>query len=224
VRENGNAGVVVAFHLDRLVALATRHGCAIELVPQVGDFVAAGGPLFRIHGGGEGIADGELRRAVLLGRERTTEQDPGFAFRIIVDIAEKALSPAINDPTTGVLAIDQLQCLLQEVGQRDLSAGTVRDREGEVRLIYRTPNWEDFVALAVTEIRQYGGSSVQIARRMRSMLASLMASVPAPRAAVLQEQLDLLRAGVEKSFYDPRDRLSAEVADSLGLGGVLSPG
>jgi uncharacterized membrane protein len=150
------------------------------------------------------------------------EQDPAFAFRIIVDIADKALSPAINDPTTGVLAIDQIQCLLQEVGERDLSTGTVTDDRGQVRLVYRTPNWQDFVLLAVSEIRQYGGNSVQIMRRLRAMLESLVAVLPPARAPFLQQQLDLLQVAVEKAFVDPRDRRNATHADSQGLGGASS--
>jgi len=217
----GNPGVIVAFEIDRLFALAVKHACIIELVPQVGDYVAAGAPLFRIYAGDQRIRCRELRNAIAFGRERTMEQDPAFAFRIIIDIAEKALSPAINDPTTGVLAIDQIQCLLQEVGERDLSTGTVSDEDGQIRLVYRTPDWEDFVSLAVSEIRHYGGGSLQIVRRLRSMLVSLIAVLPPARAPFLQEQLDLLRAAVEKAFYDPWDRVHAEVADPQGLGGVL---
>ena len=101
------------------------------------------------------------------------EQDPAFAFRIIVDIASKGLSPAINDPTTAVLAIDQIHHLLRSVGGRHLDEGLAHDRSGSLRLVYRTPDWEDFVYLAVTEIRQFGGTSIQVARRLRAMLENL---------------------------------------------------
>ncbi len=215
----GVPGVLVAFDAERLLAIAVRHRCTIELVPQVGDYVPAGGVLYRVYGG-DSIKRADLRHAVALGRERTMEQDPAFAFRIIVDIAEKALSAAINDPTTGVLAIDQLQFLLQEVGERDLSTGTVCDQNGDVRLIYRTPDWQDFVLLAVSEIRQYGSNSIQIARRLRGMLEYLIATLPESRTRCLQQQMDLLRAAVEKSFFHPRDRMEAEIADLQGLGGA----
>ena len=222
VRHEGSPGVVVAFDMERLFSLALKNQCTIELVPQVGDYVPPGGPLFRIRGGGRLIHARELGHAITLGRERTMEQDPAFAFRIIVDIADKALSPAINDPTTGVLAIDQIQCLLQEVGERDLSTGTVTDDHGQVRLVYRTPDWQDFVLLAVSEIRQYGANSVQIMRRLRAMLESLVAVLPPARAPFLQQQLDLLQVAVEKAFVDPRDRRNATHADSQGLGGASS--
>ena len=84
------------------------------------------------------------------------EQDPAFAFRILVDIANKGLSPAINDPTTAVLALDQIHHLLRNVGCRCLDDGRICDATGQIRLIYRTPDWEEFVRLAVTEIRLFG--------------------------------------------------------------------
>ncbi len=94
---NQQDGAVLAFDMAGLVALAERADCVIEMVPQVGDFVAVGDPLFRVfHGKGEVLA-GALRQSVAVGQERTLEQDPAFAFRIIVDIAAKGLSPAIND-------------------------------------------------------------------------------------------------------------------------------
>ena len=217
----GRPGVVVAFDVKGLVRVAVRHKCIIELLPQVGDFVASDAPLFRIHSGGRRIRGRRLHNLIVLGQERTMEQDPAFAFRIIVDIAEKALSPAINDPTTGVLAIDQLQCLLQHVGERSLSTGIVTDDNGQVRLVYRTPNWDDFVFLTVAEIRQYGATSVQIMRRLRGMLENLIEVLPPKRAPLLRQQLDLLDAGVENAFNDPRDRALASVADTQGLGGSL---
>ena len=106
-----------------LVALSraaeTSNG-VIELVPQVGDFVAIDQPLFRLHGRAHAVDDETLRSAIEFGSERTLEQDPTFAFRIVIDIGLKALSPAINDPTTAVLAIDQLHRLLRLVGKRHL--------------------------------------------------------------------------------------------------------
>jgi uncharacterized membrane protein len=214
-------GVVLAFDVRGLAELARRAGCLIEFVPQVGEFVTRGDLLFRLYRGGEGISDRQLDQAVAIGPERTMEQDPEFAFRIIVDIAAKALSPAINDPTTAVLALDQIHRLLRAVARRQLDTGRVHDDAGVLRLAYRTPDWEDFVSLAVTEIRQFGGTSVQIARRMRAMLENLIAVAPAQRAAPLRAEFELLRRGVERDFRDPEDRARAASGDSLGVGGAL---
>jgi len=153
------------------------------------------------------------------GEERTPEQDPAFAFRILVDVACKALSPAINDPTTAVFAIDQIHHLLRQVGVRRLGTGEVRDGEGNLRVFYRSPDWDDFILLAVTEIRQYGIQSMQVVRRLRAMLENLNVIVPPERREVLREQLRLLYNGVERSFNDPQDRASARCSDLQGVGG-----
>ncbi len=212
-------GVVLAFDRKGLVSLAERYRCLIELVPEVGDFVAAGDPLFRIFEGGEDISGEGLRNSVALGQERTLEQDPMYAFRIIVDIASKALSPAINDPTTAVLAIDQIHHLLRDVGSRFLGEGRETDRNGQLRLVYRTSNWEDFVLLAVTEIRQYGRDSIQIVRRLRAMLENLIETLPARRAPLLRLELSLIEASAKRAFLDLYDQALAETGDLQGMGG-----
>jgi uncharacterized membrane protein len=212
-------GVVLAFDIRGLAALAQSADCVVELVPQVGDFVAVGDPLFRTFQGGASLSKDALLRSVALGQERTLEQDPTFAFRIMVDIANKGLSPAINDPTTAVLAIDQINHLLRTVGSRQLTEGQVCDTTGRLRLVYRTPDWEDFVHLAITEIRQFGGNSIQIARRLRAMLENLIQTLPETRIVLLREELNLLDRTAERFFPEPEDRALADVSDSQGVGG-----
>jgi uncharacterized membrane protein len=216
---NPSDGVVLAFDQQGLLFLAQSADCVIELVPQVGDHVAAGVPLFRIYRGGATLSAGALCQSVAVGQERTLEQDPTFAFRIMVDIASKALSPAINDPTTAVLVLDQVHHLLRKVGERRLDTGHVLDATGRLRLVYRTPDWEDFVLLAVTEIRHFGSESIQIARRLRAMLVNLIQTLPETRAALLRQELALLHRSAERVFSDPEDRAMAEVSDFQGVGG-----
>src|SRR5215475_13058780 len=170
VEHRGVSGIILAINLDRLVAEARKVDAIIEIVPRVGDFVAVGDPLFRLRGGAAAIDDGMLCGQVAFGRERTLEQDTTFAFRVIVDIAIKALSAAINDPTTAVLAIDQLHRLLRAVGRRHLHDDVIRDSAGNMRVLFRTPDWEDFVQLACREIRLYGADNYQVARRLRAMI------------------------------------------------------
>ncbi len=212
-------GALLAFDLGGLVSLAERADCLIELVPQVGDYVAAGDPLFRVIAGGEALTEDALRDSVALGSERTLEQDPMFAFRILVDIASRALSPAINDPTTAVLAIDQIHHLLRDVGGRHLADGWEKDAAGRVRLVYRTPSWGDFVHLAVTEIRHYGRDSIQVARRLRAMLENLIETLPERRAPLLHKELGLLERTSKRAFPDADDQALAEIGDRQGLGG-----
>ena len=160
-----------------------------------------------------------LGQRIVSGAERTTEQDPAFPLRIIVDIAAKALSPAINDPTTAVLALDQIHHLLRNLGHRKLDTGLLRDRDERLRLLYRTPDWEDFVDLAVTEIRHFGASSIQVARRLRAMLEDLIGG-PATRASTgAAGGAAAAQRSAERAFSDPDDRARAKQGDSQGLGG-----
>ncbi len=219
VLHTGGAAIVLAVDLDTLVADATHAGGIIELVPQVGDFLAEGEPLFELYGNAVSIANHRLQARVAFGAERTMEQDPIFAFRIIADIALKALSPAINDPTTGVLALDQVHRLLRVVGRRRLRSETIADRTGTPRVIYRTPNWEDFVAVSCTEIRAYGAGNVQIARRLRAMLENLIATLPARRHAALEAERRRLDLAIASLYSIAEDRELAGVPDVQGLGG-----
>jgi uncharacterized membrane protein len=212
-------GVLLACDIEGMVELGRRADCVLELVPQVGDYVARGDPLVRVYGTCAGSLAGSVRRMVAIGHERSLEQDPAFAFRIIVDIASKALSPAINDPTTAVLAIDQLQHLLGLVGRRHLDDERVHDATGLIRLFYRTPAWEDFVHLAVTEVRHYGSQSVQVSRRLRAMLESLLRVLPPQRAAALRGELELLNRSAVRSFAEPEDQTLAADSDCQGVGG-----
>jgi uncharacterized membrane protein len=223
IDHTGASGTVLAFSPADMVAIARRSDSIIALVPQVGDFIAKGDPFFRVLSEPRPVDDEAMRQCVAIGPERTMEQDPRFAFRIMVDIANKALSPAINDPTTAVLALDQIHRLLLYVGHRDLDSGEGRDADGKLRLVYGTPDWPDYVLLAVSEIRHYGKGSIQVARRLRAMLEHLIRVLPEGRRAPLRRELQLLQKSVERDFDDQMDRDMAEVSDNQGVGGSAHP-
>jgi uncharacterized membrane protein len=219
VLHQGTSAIVIAINLQALVAEAQKADGIIEFAHRVGDFVAVGEPLFWLHGGATAIDDGILRGLVAFGPERTIEQDSTFAVRVIADIGIKALSKAINDPTTAVLAIDQLHRLLRAVGKRHLHDDEVCAADGRPRLIFRTPNWSDFVELAFTEIRLYGAENPQVARRLRAMIQNLVEGLPEARHPALRRELELLNRMLEKLYLLPEDAVLARVADSQGLGG-----
>jgi len=211
--------IVLAVDSNTLLAQADKAGGIIELVPKVGDFVGRDEPLFLLHGGAAQISDQTLLGTVIFGSERTLEQDPLFAPRILVDIALKALSPAINDPTTAVLAIDQLHRLLRAAGRRKLHTDYIENPTGELRVIFRTPSWDDFVQLAFTEIRFCGANNIQIARRLRAMLVNLANTLPGTRHPALHREAELLDRTIEKFYTFEEDLALARVPDTQGLGG-----
>lgn len=219
IAHDGASAIILAENMQNLVVEAQRCDVVVAVVPRVGDFVATGDPLFQIHGDAGSIDEVRLRDAIAFGRERTLEQDATFAFRVIVDIAIKALSKAINDPTTAVLAIDQLHRLLRMVGRRHLHDEQIKDVNGRLRVISPTPNWEDFVELSCSEIRLYGTENFQVARRLRAMLLNLLETLPEWRQPALQRELDLLDQSIERLYPLGEDQAMARVPDMQGLGG-----
>lgn len=222
VRRRGTSGTFLAFGQSNLVAAANRADCLIEIVPQVGDFVSVDDTLARIYPPTADISEALINDMMAFGPERTMEQDPMFAFRIMVDIGARALSPAINDPTTAVLAIDQIHRLLRYAGFKNIETGRVSDRAGKLRLVFPTPAWDDIVDLALTELRQYGATSIQVARRTKAMLEHLIGRLPAERASALQRELATLESSIARSFPDAADQRRANFGDLQGLGGSSS--
>jgi uncharacterized membrane protein len=106
------------------------------------------------------------------------------------------------------------------IGQRHLDTGAMLDESGALGVAFHTPDWEDYVVLAVSEIRQYGRGSFQVVRRLRAMLENLLASLPADRRPPLEMQLRMLARSVERDFPDAEDREGATAADPQGLGHV----
>ena len=215
VEHRGTSAVVLAVNLEALIAEAQRTDGIIEFVPRVGDFVAVGEPLFLLRGGAAATPNRKLRGQVAWGSERTIEQDSTFAFRIIVDIAIKALSKAINDPTTAIVAIDQLHRLLRAAGKRHLHDDTVFDEAGRLRVIFPTPDWDDFVQLAYSEIRLDGAENFQVARRLRAMTENLIHTLPERRHTALRRELDLLDRALGTLHAFPEDLALARIPDTL---------
>ena len=118
----------------------------------VGDTLIEGTRMLSVYGGKADISERQLRASIRVADERTFEQDPKYPMRLLVDIAIKALSPAINDPTTAVQAIDQIEDLLRRLAKCDLETCEAVDPEGIVRVIYQVPSWNDYLTLAFDEI------------------------------------------------------------------------
>lgn len=218
-------GAIQAIDVDGLGSWAHANESLVVLRHPIGDFISAGSPLIEVYGrAAEPAADSQLRAMVALGVERTIEQDPAFAVRIMVDIAIRALSPAVNDPTTAVQVIDHLEDLLREVGQVDLSDTGAPLDDMPSGLVVPVRRWADYLTLSVTEIRQYGATSIQVVRRLRAMLEELAESVlPERREAVLSE-LARLDEAVGERWRGTADLDLAGVADRQGVGGPASGG
>jgi uncharacterized membrane protein len=209
---------VTRIDLDGLVRLASQADCSIVVDCAVGDTLLEGTRLVRVFNAKSNLLETELSKCIHVGDQRTFEQDPKYALRLLVDIAVKALSPAINDPTTAVQAIDQIEDLLVRLAKCDLETSRAFDKDGALRVVFQMPGWGDYLTLAFDEIRQYGKDSIQVMRRLRSALADLAEAVGSERAQLVNAYLEHLDQSIERSDFDPKDRAAARVEDRQGLG------
>jgi len=215
---SGKPEALQAINVKTLLALATETAAIVEVVASAGDTLIAGSCLLNVFGGNSSVKEETWKAAFETGADRTFEQDPKYALRLLVDIAIKALSPAINDPTTAVQALDQIQDHLLRLGCRRLEIGAVRDAKGALRLAIPHPSWDDFLRLAFDEIRFCGAASVQVMRRMTALISDLMAALPPERHPALEHERERLNAIVARSFADSEEQQEASVADRQGLG------
>lgn len=215
---HGRPRSIQAFDVTALLDLAKKSGAVIEMAAAVGDTVVELTPLLRVYGIGRPIAERNLLNGVEFGDERTFEQDPKYAIRLLVDIAIKALSPAINDPTTAVQSLDQIEDLLLRLGRRHLEIGRYCDSEGKLRLVAHFPTWDDLLRLAFDEICAYGATSVQVMRRMNALVADLTHAVPEERHPALRYWEKRLESTIARSFPDSEERMEASREDRQGLG------
>ncbi|MEW1637045.1 DUF2254 domain-containing protein [Streptomyces sp. NPDC093801] len=210
-------GVLQAVDVPRLVALARREGLVLHLVPRIGDYLVPGTVLFRVAGG-PAPSDADLQAALELGVERTTEQDLAFGIRQLADIASRALSPSVNDPTTAVQALDRIQVLLTAFAVQPLGRAFHRDGDGTVRLVETLPSWPDLLDLALTEARDYGIGSVQITRRVAACLDDLERLAPPDRREPVRRHRDLLEEAVHTTAATPQRAAFALHPDRQGIG------
>jgi uncharacterized membrane protein len=218
-----HSGVLSHIGYDELVDVARDGDCCLQLRPALGEFVPAGAPLFRVEGRSDQVDQDRATASVVIGLERSLADDPAYGFRLLVDIAERSLAESpFLDPTTAVQAIDRLHDCLRQLACRRFPDGTHRDRDGEVRLVVRTMDWDAYVRLAFAEIRLAGARSPQVTRRLIDALDDLLTVAPPDRRAVLVEQKDALDAAMQ-AVSGPIDVDLAAGADRQGLGTALSP-
>jgi uncharacterized membrane protein len=214
----GEPMAIAQYDVQALVELAKQAKSVIVMPLAVGDTVVEGDAILAVHGGHNTLPSTVLRRAVQLEHQRTFDQDPKYALRLLVDIAIKALSPAVNDPTTAVQALDEIEDLLRRIGTHHLEVGQVADESGVLRLIFPAPTWEDFLSLAFDEIRFYGSASLQVMRRLRAALYDLDRVVPPSRQKAIRHYIDHLDVTVKNSISDSEDLTTALQQDRQGLG------
>lgn len=187
VRWSGAAVVLQQFDVPALIRAARERDCTIAFGVVPGTTVSQGTELARVTPGG--LSEGQLRVALVTGVERTFDQDPELPFRLLADIALRALSPAVNDPATAVEALDRLEDLLTRLAGRELDIGRFDDDAGRLRVTIPVPGWEQFVRTAVDDVLCAAAGSPMALRRVRDLLRRLVERAPESRRALVRDRL-----------------------------------
>ncbi|MET9588469.1 DUF2254 domain-containing protein [Streptomyces sp. NPDC006539] len=212
---SGRAGVLREVNVARLVRVARRQEVVLRLIPRIGDFVVPGTPVLAVHGGA--LSQRMPRYTISVGVERTPQQDLAFGLRQLSDIALRALSPAVNDPTTAVQCLDRIVQLLTAMVHLPLGAVQHRDGAGAVRLVQDGPEWTELVDLAFEEIRWCATRSPQVSRRMLAGMDDVVALAPEDRKGALVRHRELLVKAVERTVPDVIAREFALFPDRQGI-------
>lgn len=192
--ETTAAGVLVSLDERALAKLAERNRCVINVIPRVGDYLVHGAALLTVHGPANGARQvlSSASRLAAFDSERSFEQDLAFGFRQLIDIAERALSPAVNDPTTACQALDVLHDLLRRLATRPSPSSVVQGPGGMAALIVPRHEFGDLLVLTVSEIWHYGHTAAQVPARLRRMLDDLDTVAIDPHQVAVYDARSLL--------------------------------
>jgi uncharacterized membrane protein len=182
---------------ERLVGIAAKHDTVVQLLHRPGHFVTHGLPLARIWPPAPAHEVGAaLGRAHVTGPHRTLDQDPVFAIDQLVEIAIRALSPAVNDTFTALTCIDWLADGLCTISERDIPDGVHRDLSGAVRVVELGPSYPRMLNRAYDKIRQAGAEMPAVAIRLMESLGKVLAYTrdEAQRTALLRQAQMIWRA------------------------------
>lgn len=198
---SGQTGYVVNVDGERLMDMAQETGHVFFLRAGVGDFVAQGAPLIGIDGHTE-ISDeqeGTLLGCLVLDRQRTVDQDPAFGLQQLVDVAVKALSPGINDPTTACMCVDQLGALLARLASRRMPP-PYRMKDGRLRVVAPAPDFASLLSLGLGTIVHHSRGDLQVLDRILRSMQVIRGAALTPRRsqemAPLVEDLRLELHGI----------------------------
>lgn len=212
-------GAISHIDEDALLELASERDWVIEILYRMGDHVPTAAPIARVIG--DDVDEEAIARCITLKTSRTMQQDVAYGLRQLVDIANRALSPGINDPTTALQCVDGLHEILRDLLQVPALPEALADEDGQRRLLIPRIQWSEYLTLATTEIRLSGASSPQIPRRLRAMLLDLYNVAPVEQRPLIERQLQLLEASVDAEVELRADRDLLNAPDHQGLGGSL---
>ena len=202
-----HSGYLQFVSYSQLVDIAENLDAVIRLAHRPGHFIVANRPLANVWpAGAAGQVAAALDKAHVTGPHRTLTQDPVFAIDQLVEIAIRALSPAVNDTFTALTCIDWLSAGLSEISARSLDEGVYRGRSGKIRLIESDPSYGRMVNRAFDKVRQAGRSMPAVIIRMIDALSRIVENTTSERQrAVLTRQAEMILRGAEAEVPEEND-------------------
>ncbi len=199
---------------SNLVKLAADEDALIQIDAYPGTFVVKGTPLGAAWPAGGGHFDNEttdriadrVAGCIHTGFERTGTQDVTYGLRQLTDVANKALSPGINDPTTAIHALGHISSFLCDLTDHDLGTKLLRDQEDRVRVTLRHPDLATYVDLGISQPRRYGAADPQVLQKIFQILLDLSHRTTPDQRPVIRDQLDRLRTTVGAQSFDSDER------------------
>ncbi len=219
IHYRGRSGQLVAVESRRFLRLAAASGGYFRMTVRVGDGLLPGDTIAVVSPDAR-IDPRTLSSCLVVSVERSLRHDPLYALRLLVDIAIKALSPAINDPTTAVRSIDEIEGVLRRAATMPL--GPVGFSDADTTVVLEPPSWDDFLDLALLEIITVGAGQPQISRRLTALFNDLQVELSPDRRPAVDRFRLLLDQAVGRRVDDSQ-RPHATVADRQGIGGSHAP-
>ncbi len=229
-----SSGFLVRVDQQQLLDACVDLDVVFVLNRQMGSSLVEGTPLGTAWSTADTISNSvrdaiheRVAKSVHTGFERTAVQDIGYGLRQLTDVATKAVSPGINDPTTAVHTLGHISALLCEIAARHLGPVVLRDEDQQVRVVLRQPSLAEIVDVAITQPRRYGAADPQVMLRLFQLLTELAYHSQPHQRPVVSIELERLIATVQAQDFDPYelaalDHAAGEVRDALGP--ATSPG
>lgn len=217
------SGIVQAVAAESLRQIGSDHGVMLVLACRVGDrLVREGTVAWAWSPDGTfkeslGALTDAVAQAVTIGYERTMQQDISYGVRQLTDVAVKAMSPGVNDPTTAVDAVGHLTAVLTVLARRRLEPLVVTEGE-DVGFALDRPSFDDYLGMAVSQIRRYGAREPDVLLALLDLCREVIETALDPRhVAAVREQVRLIVAAGRRSLEEPKDVERVEDAAEVVL-------
>lgn len=213
---SGASGYVQAVDADKIVRWASRHDAVVWVLASPGAFVTAGARLAMVDPAPDDHALSSLRDAFVLGNDRTSDQDAGFAVQQLVEVALRALSPGMNEPFTAITCIDRLGQGLAILAERAIPSSRRHDSEGRLRVVAVAPSFPDMLYAAFGLLRGHVGQNVAVAERLLDTMAMLAGRVSRDEDRVaLSSEIEETHRAAQRDIDAQSDRVRLTTARNI---------